>query len=386
MKEHFPLLTSTDIVYLDSAATTQKPAEVIRAITNYYETSNANVHRSAHALARKATTTYEEARTQAAKLLETTPQQIILTSGTTHAFNLLAHALPITKDSVIILSELEHHANIVPWQQTEATIKYIPVKNGRLDMLEAEKLISEGCDIVSLHHLSNVTGSITDVQELARLARAQNALVFVDGAQAVAHLDVNVQELGVDAYAFSAHKLYGPTGIGALYIQEELLHTLKPFMTGGEMIDTVSKEQTTFRTGNARFEPGTPPIAQAAGMSEAIQWFMQNKDFVSEDAVMQYAYEQLASISEVHIISCSSPTACLSFVVEEIDSSDIAAYLDTKGVAIRSGHHCAQILHEALGLASSARISIACYTTTQDIDVAISALQEAIQVLRGTTQ
>ena len=381
MKEQFPLLTQTNICYLDSAATSQKPQVVIDAITNYYTTSNANVHRSAHSLAKKATDAYEGARVQAAKHINANPQEIILTYGTTHAFNLLAGSLPITSDTVIVLSELEHHANIVCWQQTDATIKYIPQKDSKIDLDAAKKIIGEGCDIISVTHLSNVTGSITDIQEIVSYAKEHEALVFVDGAQAAVHLDVDVKELGVDAYAFSAHKVYGPTGIGALYVDEILLEGMRPFMTGGEMITEVTKERSLFAQAPNRFEPGTPPIAQAAGFCAALVWFAAHKDFLLEEQVMEYAYQQLQELDGVRILSCLQPTACLSFVIDGVDSHDLAAYLDTQDVAIRSGHHCAQILHDALGVSSSARISVAAYTTTSDIDRAISALKEAIDVL-----
>lgn len=384
MKDEFPLLKNTNTTYLDSAATTQKPQVVLDAINNYYTQQNANVHRAAHKLAQQATQVYEQARNDAADFIGASPKEVILTSGTTHAINILAQTLPITSESVIVLSELEHHANIIPWQQTGATLKWIPTTNGKIDEQQAKEIISQGCDLVAIQHLSNVTGSITDIQEIAKIAHQNDALIVVDGAQAAAHLEIDVKELDVDAYAFSAHKVYGPTGIGALYIQEDLLATMKPFMTGGEMIENVTKQQTTFVHGPARFEPGTPPIAQAAGFSAALKWYKQNADELSQEEVMQYAYQQLKNISEVNILSCTNPTGSLSFTIAGIDSYDIAQYLDTEDVAVRAGHHCAQIYHTSQNIPSSTRISVGAYTTPEDIDKAIHAITNAIRILGGT--
>lgn len=386
MKQHFPLLANTNVTYLDTAATSQKPQAVIDAIKHYYEHDNANVHRGLYKLATQATDVYEEAREVAADFINAQPQEIVFTKSATESLNLLAYTLPLTSDSVIVLSELEHHANIVPWQEaakrTGATIKWIPVRDYALDVPAAKKLISAGCDVLALTHLSNVTGALTPIKELAALAHEQEAVVVVDGAQAVAHQEVDVQALGVDAYVFSAHKVYGPTGLGVLFAKQALLESLKPFLTGGEMISAVTKEKTTFAKPPSRFEAGTPPIAQAAGLGAALRWFVANRRDAHEQEVVAYLKKQLTSIPRLQLLCAANPVGCVSFVVEGIHPHDVAAYLDTHAVAVRAGHHCTQVLHSALGVASSVRVSVGVYTEEEDINEFVRALKQAQQELR----
>lgn len=385
MREHFPLLQKNPrLTYLDTAATSQKPRAVIQAITDYYEQRNANVHRGLYELATKATDTYEQARETTADFLNAQPQEIVFTKSATESLNLLASTLPLTKDSVIILSELEHHANIVPWQQaakkTGATIKWIPVKNYEIDLQAAKKLIQEGCDVLALTHQSNVTGAVTPLQELATLAHEQGSLVVADGSQAVAHQEIDVKQLGIDAYVFSAHKVYGPTGIGVLYAKQELLKSLPPYQTGGEMIDQVTKEETTFALPPGRFEAGTPPIAQAAGLDAALKWFVKHRK--DEQPLTTYLRDQLRSIPRLTLLCASNPLGCVSFTLADIHPADLASYLDTHDVAVRAGHHCTQPLHEVLGLQASTRASIGVYTQRSDVDKLVKALKQALEDLR----
>ncbi len=386
MKEQFPLLEQTQVTYLDTAATSQKPAAVINAIKAYYETSNANVHRGLYKLATQATNVYEQARETTADFINAQPQEIIFTKSATESLNLLAHTLPLTSNSTILLTELEHHANIVPWQEaakrTGATIKWIPHKNNELDMQAAKKLIQEGCDVLALTHLSNVTGAVTPLKQLTQLAHEQEALVVVDGAQAIAHLPVDVRELDVDAYVFSAHKVYGPTGIGVLYAKKKLLKQLPVFLTGGEMIDQVTKQETTYAKPPGRFEAGTPPIAQAAGLDAAIKWFVKHRSDAHEQELTAYLRDALNKQTLTQVLSAQDPVGCVSFLVQGIHPHDLAAYLDTHNIAIRAGHHCAQIFHQTHDLQASARASIGLYTQKADIDALISALEQAQQEIR----
>ena len=385
MREHFPILQKHPrLVYLDTAATSQKPRAVIQAVTDYYEQSNANVHRGLYELATKATDTYEQARETTADFLNAKPQEIVFTKSATEALNLLASTLPLTSDSVIILSELEHHANIVPWQQaskrTGATIKWIPVKDYELDVQAAKKLIKEGCDVLAVTHQSNVTGAVTKLQELTTLAHQQGSIVVADGSQAVAHQEIDVKELSVDAYVFSAHKVYGPTGIGVLYAKQELLQTLPPYQTGGEMIDEVTKEETTFAQPPGRFEAGTPPIAQAAGLDAALKWFVTHR--VDEQALTKYLRDELQKIPRINLLCAPNPLGCVSFTLTDIHPADLASYLDTHEVAVRAGHHCTQPLHEVLGLQASVRASLGIYTQRSDVDKLVQALKQAGEDLR----
>ena len=382
MREEFPILH--EIVYLDSAATTQKPTSVIKSIEKAYKRS-ANVHRSAHRLARENTASFEDARNTVASFIGCNREEVVFTSGTTHGINLIAQTIPLTPKSIIICSELEHHANFVIWQQRAkqvgCTIKYIRVKNNGLDYEHAKELISQGCSVLAITHLSNVTGAVTDVMLLSSLVKKQGGLVIVDGAQAVAHLPVNVHDLGIDAYAFGAHKLYGPTGIGALFIRSSLAKTLPPFLYGGEMIEHVSVTETTFAQPPSRFEAGTPAIVQSIGFKAAIDWFTKNYSHSREQEIYAYAKKILSTLPKIRIFTHPTSIACLSFIIEGVHVDDICAFLDSQNIAIRSGHHCTQPLHTSLGIPSSLRVSLGIYSTKEDIDACFLALQEAIQVL-----
>lgn len=384
MKEQFPILKNNpSLIYLDTAATSQKPQVVIDAVSHYYEHENANVHRAAHSLAQKATEVYEGAREKTAEFLHASAQEIVFTKSATESLNVLAHGLDIPENGVIVLSELEHHANIVAWQQvakkTNSTIKWIPIQDYELDMRAAKQIISQGCDVLAVTHLSNVTGALTDIPTLCKLAHQVGARVVVDGSQAAGHLPINVQELDVDAYVFSAHKLYGPTGIGVLYAKSELLDSLSPLLTGGEMIDSVTKSGTTFAQPPGRFEAGTPPIAQAAGLSAAIKWFSAQDHSTTQ--IISYAHQELSRIPSLQLFSADHPVGCFSFALEGVHPSDLAQYLDTFNIAVRAGHHCTQPLHQVLGIEGSVRVSVGLYTDKKDIDALVQALESAREEL-----
>jgi len=383
MKEQFPILET--VTYLDTAASAQKPLRVLEAQTVFALTRYSNVHRGLYGLAEAATQTYEGAREIAAKFLSGHKEEVLFTKSTTEAMNLLASTLPIKKGSRIITSILDHHSTFVPFQQAAlsagAEFVVLPLaKDGSLDMKAAQKEIKKGCSVLAITHLSNVTGEVIDVKQLAEWVHAQKGMIVVDGAQAAAHLPVNVKELDVDAYAFSGHKVYGPTGIGVLYVQKKLLDSLPPYQFGGEMIDQVSVSKTTFATGVARFEAGTPPIIEAAGLSEALRFVAEHRDLIAkEEDLLAYCQEKLKKLS-ASIIGPEQKTGCVSFTLKNIHPHDIAQFLDSKGVAVRAGHHCTQPLHDSLGIPASVRISLGLYNTKEDIDAAIAALKECVEV------
>ncbi len=383
MKEQFPVLET--VTYLDTAATAQKPLRVLQAQTAFALTRYANVHRGLYQLAEAATKTYEGTRQVAASFLGAEKKEIVFTKGTTEAMNLLAHTLPIKKGDRIITTVLDHHSTFVPFQQLAQRVKaefiVLPLaKDGSLDMKAAQKEIKKGCAVLATTHLSNVTGEVLDVKQLAEWVHKQKGLIVIDGAQAAAHLKVNVKELGVDAYAFSGHKVYGPTGIGVLYIQEKLITTLPPYQFGGEMIDQVTIKKTTFANPPARFEAGTPPIIEAAGLMEALRFVAEHRDLIAkEEDLVEYAQKRLKALP-VTIIGPENKTGCISFTLEKIHPHDVAQFLDEQGVAIRAGHHCTQPLHDSLGIPASNRISFGVYNDKEDIDVCIDALKKCVEV------
>ena len=385
MKEEFPILKQ-GLVYLDTAASAQKPTAVIEAIKQFYEENYSNVHRGMHHLAEQATEMYEGARKSAARFLNSPSEKsIIFTKNTTESINLLASTLPIKKGDKIIITELEHHSNLVPWQQRAlkegATLKFIPHKEGELDMRAAEQTIRQGCTILAVGHVSNVTGSVQDIKKLASLAHEQGSIIVVDGAQAAPHLKIDVQDLDVDAYAFSGHKVYGPTGIGVLYAKEELLKKLPPYQYGGEMINEVKKEVTTWASIPQKFEAGTPPIAQAIGLAAALDFIDSHRDaLLEEDAVIRYAFQELKKLPYIKIIGPEKRKALISFTVKDVHPHDVADYLATKNICIRAGHHCTQVLHDTLGLSGTCRASFGIYSTKDDVDKLVKALKQCTEV------
>ncbi|TKR53484.1 cysteine desulfurase [Allopusillimonas ginsengisoli] len=398
----FPILArpikGKQLVYLDNGATTQKPNVVIRAIVDYYEQSNANIHRGVHWLSQHSTDLYEQGRERVRSLLNAArPEEIVFTRGTTEAINLVANSwgrANLKAGDEVVLTGLEHHSNIVPWQmlceQVGAHIKVAPVTDcGEVDLDAYRALLGPRTKLVGIVHVSNALGTINPVAEMTRLAHEAGALVLVDGAQAVAHARVDVQAIGCDFYAFSGHKIYGPTGIGALYARYDILKDMSPWQGGGDMIYTVSFERSTYAEVPQRFEAGTPDIAGVIGLDAAIAYVQEiGLDAIAahEHDVLVYGTEQLQSLPGVRLIGTSDHKAgILSFVVEGIHPHDLGTILDTEGVAIRAGHHCAMPLMTRFGIPGTARASLALYNTRQDIDALIAALRKA-QKLFGTGQ
>lgn len=382
------------LVYLDSAATSQKPQYVLDALQNYYETSNSNVHRGAHRLSRDATAAYEEARDEVANFIHAKSRnECIFTKGATEAINLVAMTYGranIGPGDEIVLTELEHHSNIVPWQilasQTGCILKFAPIdKNtGRLNVEELKSLLSPKTKFVAFQHVSNVMGCINPVEELVQAVREKSpdAKVLLDACQSVPHQRVNVQELGVDFLAFSGHKMCGPTGIGALWGREELLNAMPPFLGGGEMIDQVTLEGSTFAPSPGRFEAGTPAIAQAIGLGAAIRYLnnvgMDNIE-AYEHELGEYLYKRLSECDGVTLLGPKDNRAALcAFHCDAVHPSDLSTFLDVEGVAIRAGHHCCQPLHHALGYSHTARASLYFYNTKEEVDKFIEVLQDSI--------
>jgi cysteine desulfurase/selenocysteine lyase len=396
----FPILSQKvrgqRLVYLDNGATTQKPAVVIEAVDQFYRQSNANIHRGVHWLSQHATDLYEAGRERVRALLNASrPEEIVFTRGTTEAINLVAQSWGRSRlepGDEIIVSALEHHSNIVPWQllceQTGAVLKVIPIDDRGEVLMDAYRaLLGPRTRLVAVTHVSNALGTINPVAEITRLARAAGARVLIDGAQAVAHQPVDVQALDCDFYAFSGHKLYGPTGIGALYARFDVLDAMPPWQGGGDMIRTVSFERTTYAAVPQRFEAGTPNIAGVVGLSAAI-------DYVTElglDQIARYEHDLLAQatravadIPGLRVIGTAAEKAgILSFVMDGIHPHDLGTILDTHGVAIRAGHHCAMPVMTRFGIPGTARASLAVYNTEQDVAALVDALGEA-QKLFGT--
>ena len=392
LRARFPALQQSindkPLIYLDNAATTQKPESVLAAMDHYYRHDNANVHRASHALSARATAAFEAAREQVRHFLNASrSDEIIWTRGTTEAINLLAYSWGeqhIGAGDEILLSTLEHHANIVPWQQLArrkgAQLKVIPLTaNGELDRAAFSALLGPRTKLLALTQVSNALGTLNPVAELIAQAKAVGAVTLIDGAQAVGHLDVDVQALGCDFYAFSGHKMYGPTGIGVLYGRYELLEKMPPWQTGGEMIRTVSFEESSFNAPPFRFEAGTPPIAEAIGLAAAIA-FRQSLPAgwqAHESALMAYLEQQLSTLPFVQIIGQPAHRlGALSLRLQEIHPRDAGELLDQMGIAVRVGHHCAMPLMQALGVDGTLRVSLAIYNSRREIDALIHALRQ----------
>ncbi|MEX1033463.1 MAG: cysteine desulfurase [Cellvibrionaceae bacterium] len=397
IRSQFPILSRTidgkPLVYLDNAATTQKPQCVIDAISDYYSTCNANVHRGAHRLADEATQRYENARdTVAAFINANSRREVIWTSGTTEAINIVTHgaAQLLKPGDEVLVTQMEHHANLVTWQQAckraGAALMIAPINDsGELDLPAFEKLLNKRTRMVALPHISNALGTINPIQELCRQAKAVNAWVMIDGAQGVAHEPVDVQSLGCDFYAFSGHKLFGPTGIGVLWGREELLAEWPIWQTGGEMIASVTYEEAIWGELPGRFEAGTPHIAGAIGMGKAIEWFRaldMPAVMAHERALMKSATEQAEAFDGLRIIGTArEKIGVLSFVMTEGHPADVGFLLDRQGVAIRTGHHCAEPLMSRLAVPGTARASFSLYNTLEEIDFLFVALHKAKTLL-----
>ncbi|AOX99247.1 aminotransferase class V-fold PLP-dependent enzyme [Jeongeupia sp. USM3] len=396
IRDEFPVFRHhPDLVYLDNAATTHKPATVLDAERTFYETANANVHRAAHRLGSAATDAFEGARTRiAAHLNAAHADEIVFTRGTTEAINLAAYSwgrANLRPGDVVLLSTLEHHANIVPWQlvaqQTGAVVRPVPLgADGQLDPDAYQALLARGVKLVGLTQCSNATGVQPPLAAMIAAAKAAGATVLVDGAQGIAHDGVDVQALGADFYAFSGHKAYGPTGIGALWARRELLAQMPPWQGGGEMIERVSFDGTTFAEPPFRFEAGTPPIAQAVGLAAALGWLanLDRDALLAHELALRDRFEAgLAGLDDVRILGAGAPRGAISALTfDGIHPYDVAQFLDGYGVAARVGQHCAGPLHQALGIAGSLRFSFAAYNTDADVDTALAALASTLELLR----
>ena len=396
IRAQFPILKELvhgkPLVYFDNAATSQKPRRVIKAESAYYATINANVHRGVHTLSTKATEAQEAARETIRKHINAKhTHEVIFTSGTTASLNLAAFSLGqllLKKGDEVLISVMEHHANIVPWQMVcerhGAQLKVIPVTDsGEWDLTEVP--YSDKTRVLAVSHVSNTLGTINPVKELIAEAKKRGIITVLDGAQAIAHLDVDVQDLGCDLYAFSGHKAYGPTGTGVLYGREELLERMPPWQGGGEMIDTVTFEKTTYAKLPFKFEAGTPHIAGIIGLGEAIRW-MEDYDKPAmakhEHELLEHASNQL-DIDGLRIIgSAKEKVGVISFVIEGVHHYDLGTLLDQQGIAVRTGHHCTQPLMERFGVSGTTRASFACFNTMEEVDAMVGATRKAVNMLR----
>ncbi len=400
IRQDFPILTqkvkgNKTLVYLDNAATSQKPQAVIDRVRNFYEAENANIHRGVHLLSERATEEYEHARSKVQRFLHAKEaKEIIFTRGTTEAINLVAQSYGRTfmkQGDEILISTLEHHSNIVPWQmvceQTGAILRVIPVSDeGELLFDEFEKLLTEKTKFVALNHISNSLGTINPIKKMIERARHFNVPVLIDGAQAVPHLQIDVQDLDCDFYAFSGHKLFGPTGIGVLYGKAKFLEKMPPYQGGGDMIRSVSFEKTTYNELPYKFEAGTPNIAGAIGLGSAID-YLRNIDWETrldhETELLEYGHEKLSEIAGLKIIGTAKEKASvISFIIEGIHPHDIGTILDNEGIAIRTGHHCNMPLMKRLGLPATARASMAFYNTKEEIEQLVKGIEQVKKVFR----
>jgi cysteine desulfurase/selenocysteine lyase len=398
IRNDFPILSrkvnNKPLIYLDSAATAQKPQVVIDAVDNYYKFQNANIHRGVHTLSQEITIAYEEARATVKKHLNAAhAHEIIFTKGTTDSINLVAYSFGkkyVNEGDEILISSMEHHSNILPWQQLcedkGAKLKVIPINNeGEIDLKEFKILLSPKTKIVAITHVSNTLGTINPIKELITLAHQQNIAVLVDGAQAVPHLLVDVVDLDADFYCFSAHKLFGPTGVGVLYGKQKWLDEMPPYQTGGGVIKTVTFEKTTFADLPLKFEAGTPHISGAIGLAAAINYVNTlglNNISEYENELQVYATKRLSEIDGLRIIgTAANKAAVISFVVDGTHPFDIGVILDKQGIAVRTGHHCTQPLWNIYGLQGTVRVSFAFYNTIEEIDSFTVALKKAIKML-----
>jgi len=401
VRKDFPILSrevdGKPLVYLDNAATSQKPQSVINAISDYYSNYNANIHRGVYSISIKASEAYENAKIKVKEFINASSErEIIFTRGTTEAINLIAYSYGlenVNEGDEIIISEMEHHANIVPWQvlseKRKAILKVIPVNDsGELLIDEYKKLLSDKTKIVAIGHISNSLGTINPVKEIIRLAKekSKDIAVVVDGAQAIHHTKVDVRDMGADFYVFSSHKMYGPMGIGVLYGRSELLEAMPPYQTGGDMISTVNFKGTTYNDIPMKFEAGTPNVEGAVGLTAAMDYINAigfDDIHKQETELLEYATAQLKEINGLKIIgTAKEKTGVISFVVEGLNALDIGIMLDTNGVAVRTGQHCTEPLMERFSIPGTVRASFAFYNTKEEIDVFINALKKAIEILK----
>lgn len=399
LRKQFPVLhqqvNGRDLVYFDNAATSQKPLTVINALIDYYQGYNANIHRGIHTLAEKATRAYENTREVAKDFINArSVQEIIFTRGVTEGINLIASSYGrtfINEGDEIIISGLEHHSNIVPWQfvrdERKATLKVIPVnENGELDVEAYKKLLSKKTRIVSVNHASNSLGTINPIKEIIRLAHEMGAVVLIDGAQAGAHLPIDVQELDCDFYVVSSHKMYGPTGTGFLYGKKEILEKMPPYHGGGEMIKEVTFEKTTYNDLPYKFEAGTPNIGDVVAFKNAMEFILSlGRESIAahEHELLSYATSRVSALKGVKLVgTAQEKVSVLSFTIDGIHPFDIGQMLDARGIAVRTGHHCTQPLMDRFGIEGTVRASFAVYNTKKEIDQLVEGLERIINFLK----
>ena len=393
----FPILDTKvygkRLVYLDNAATTQKPQQVIDTLTNYYLTLNSNIHRGTHYLATLATERYEAVRRQVQRFINArSHREVVFTRGTTESINLVASSFGtrLQRSDEVIVSGMEHHSNIVPWQlaceRAGAKLRVIPFSDqGVLDLTAYENLFTQHTKLVACCHVSNTLGTVNPVEEIVRIAHSHGVPVLIDGAQAVAHMPVDVQQLGCDFYCFSGHKMYAPMGVGVMYGREELLNDLPPYQGGGEMIDQVTFERTTYNELPFKFEAGTPSVGDVLGLGAAID-FIQREGIDNigrhETELLNYATRRLLEIPHLRIYGTAPHKAgVVSFLVGNSNSYDVGTLLDKVGVAVRTGHHCTQPIMDRYGITGTVRASLACYTTQDDIDALVEGLHRILPLL-----
>lgn len=391
------LVNDEPLVYLDNAATTQKPTVVLEALRSYYETDNANVHRGVHTLAERATSQYEASRQLVADFIKAkSSKEVIFTRGTTTSLNWVARFAEqvLTAGDEVLVSVMEHHANIIPWQQvcqkTGAKLVYAYLKHGQLDMTDLAQKLTPKTKFVSLAHVSNVLGCVNPVKEIAELVHANGAYLVVDGAQSIPHLPIDVQELDCDFFAFSAHKMYGPTGLGILYGKEELLHQMEPIEFGGEMIDFVYEQSATWKGLPWKFEAGTPHIAGAIGLAAAVSYLQDigmTEVQAHEADLVAYILPKLRAIEGLTLYGPEQPenrAGVIAFNLDGLHPHDLATALDYEGVAVRAGHHCAQPLLSYLNVSATVRASFSLYNTREDCDRLVDAILKAKEFFNGT--
>ena len=398
IREEFPILdqkiNGEDLIYLDNAASTQKPKAVINAIKDYYENDHSNVHRGVHTLSVRATEAYENARVKVTEFLNSpNNHQIIFTKGTTDSINLIATSITslINENDEILITAMEHHSNIVPWQElckrTGAVLKIIPInENGEILIDDYKDMVSAKTKLISVVHLSNTLGTINPIEDIIKIAKSHDAITVIDGAQAAGHLPIDVQQLDCDFYLFSGHKIFGPTGIGVLYGKEEILNRIDPYQYGGEMILKVTFEETTYNSLPHKFEAGTPNIAGAVGIGASIDFINSlDRDLCHEYemSLHDYALNQLEQIDGIRIIGKSShKSAIISFVIDGMHPHDIGTIINQKGIAVRTGHHCTMPLMDFYEIPGTVRASFSIYNNHSEIDKLIDAIKLAIKMLK----
>jgi cysteine desulfurase/selenocysteine lyase len=398
IREDFPALhqlvrRGRRLVYLDNAATTQKPRAVIDAIARFYSSENANIHRGVHYLSERATLAYEAVRRQVAEFLgAASEREIVFTRGTTEAINLVAGSYArsvLRPDDEVLITTMEHHSNIVPWQlvceERGAQLRAVPITDsGELELEVLDRMLGPRTRVLALAHVSNALGTVNPVKRLAALARERGVVVLVDGAQSAPHLPIDVQDLGCDFFACSGHKLFGPTGIGVLYGRQALLESMPPWQGGGDMIETVTLQRSTYAAPPARFEAGTPAIAQAIGLGAAIQ-YLRGVGLPAirawEAELLDYATERVRSIAGVRLIGTPRDrVGVLSFLLDGVHPHDLGTVLDDEGIALRAGHHCAQPVMQRFGVPATARASFAFYNTRDEVDALVGGIERARRI------